>query len=79
MPQPGGFLGLPLALRFLLFLDVRQAFLLFNILLFPLDTFRPGPSLEGHPIRPVIRLYAYRDLVNAALVLKLIKRALTIW
>ena len=79
MLQPGGFLGLALVLRFPLFLDVRHAFLLFKILLVPLDTFRPGPSLEGLPIRPAIRLYAYRDLVNAALVLKLIKRTLTIW
>ena len=79
MLQPGGFLGLALALRFPLFLDVRQAFLLFKIRLFPLDTFRPVPSLEGLPIRPAIRLYAYRDLVNATLVLKLIKRTLTIW
>lgn len=79
MLQPGGFLGLALVLRFPLFLDVRHAFLLFKMLLFPLDTFRPGPSLEGLPIRPAIRLYAYRDLVNAALVLKLIKRTLTIW
>ena len=54
MLQPGGFLGLALALRFPLFLDVRQAFLLFKILLFPLDTFRPGPSLEGLPIRPAL-------------------------